>query len=168
MYIFETLIILFWLSRNLYFIILVLLMISGRDDDSDVDAVIVKAGEAVTLKVNGNSTEHFCITSTLTEHRIRLFVDENDICKVGDITELLIETDDYSVELKGVAIDVLKLKHSDHAIVSVEILDYKGNEEEYIQMLHDRIPTLPQSLSHDFGMFKLFWRNIVYRMIRTV
>ena len=167
-YIFETLIILFWLSRNLYFIILVLLMISGRDDDSDVDSVIVKAGEPVTLKVNGNKNEYFCITSTLTEHRIKLFVDENDICKVGDITELLIETNDYSVELKGIAIDVLKLRHSEHAIVSVEILDYNGNEDEYLQMLHDRIPTLPQSLKHDFGMFKLFWRNIVYRMIKMI
>lgn len=165
---FGIVIILFWLIRNLYFIIMVMFMISGRDDNSDVDEVYVKAAEEVDMRVRGSKTDYPCITSSLTDHQIKLFVDENDICKVGDIVDMSLTTEDYNVKLNCIVINVLKLRHSEHGIVTVEILDYNGNEDEYVEILHDRIPTLPQSLKRDFGLTQLFWRNVAYRLMRTV
>ena len=161
-------IILFWLIRNLYSIIHVMFMISGRDIDSDSESVVVKAGEMVRMNKDGN--EYIGITSRLTEHNMNLFIDDPGIFNIGDQTEISIKTDDYSVTVKGVVIATKDLRHSDHSVVSVELLDF-GSEEnrcEYLQVLYDRIPTLPQSIQKDFGIFRLLFRNIVYRIANNV
>ena len=47
-------------------------------------------------------------------------------------------------------------------------MDYNGSEEEYWQILYDRIPTLPQSLNRDFGILPNLWQNIAHRIAGTV
>ena len=42
------------------------------------------------------------------------------------------------------------------------------DEEEYFQILYDRIPTLPQSLRRDYGMLLHLWRNIAIRLARDI
>lgn len=36
-----------------------------------------------------------------------------------------------------------------------------------LSLLYDRIPTLPQSLQKDFGIFRHLWQNIAHRVART-
>lgn len=36
-----------------------------------------------------------------------------------------------------------------------------------VQLLYDRIPTLPQSLKRDFGAWFDLWQNIAHRVART-
>jgi cellulose synthase (UDP-forming) len=162
------LVILFWVLRNMYSIILVLFLINGRDDDSDTDSVIVKAGEMISLKNDNKAYE--CISTRMTEHSLKILMDEADAVRLGDKIEAAITSDEYSVTVSGVVIDITELRHSAHALISVEILDFGSDENkfEYYEILYDRIPTLPQSLERDFGSFRLFWRNIVYRIMRTV
>jgi cellulose synthase (UDP-forming) len=50
---------------------------------------------------------------------------------------------------------------------TVEILDFCGNRYEYLQLLYDRVPTLPQSLRRDFGVLSHLWQNIAHRVART-
>lgn len=45
----------------------------------------------------------------------------------------------------------------------MEILDYKGMEEEYLQVLYDRVPTLPQNLNRDFDIIRHLWVNMFFR-----
>lgn len=49
---------------------------------------------------------------------------------------------------------------------TAEILDYGTDEQEYWQILYDRIPTLPQSLHRDFGVLPHLWQNIAHRVAR--
>ena len=49
---------------------------------------------------------------------------------------------------------------------TIEILDYCGEKDEYLELLYDRVPTLPQTLSRDLGIFTYLWRNITQRMVR--
>ena len=165
---FGMLVILFWVLRNMYSIILVLFLINGRDDDSDTDSVIVKAGEMISLKNDNKAYEG--ISTRMTEHSLKILMDEADAVRLGDKIEATITSDEYSVTVSGVVIDITELRRSAHALISVEILDFGSDENkfEYYEILYDRIPTLPQSLERDFGSFKLFWRNIVYRIMRTV
>jgi cellulose synthase (UDP-forming) len=50
---------------------------------------------------------------------------------------------------------------------TVEILDFNGTEYDYLCLLYDRVPTLPQSLQKDFGIFRHLWQNIAHRVART-
>ncbi len=165
---FGMIVILFWLIKNLYSIILVMFMISGRDSDADDDTVKVKAGEMTDITIGEKSLSG--ITSTLTEHNINVFIDDPGLLSVGDKVNVNISTEDYSVNAVGIIINTKQLRKSDHEIVSIELLDFGTYENrlEYLQILYDRIPTLPQTLQKDFGLFGLFWRNVVYRMIRTI
>ena len=165
---FGMVVILFWVLRNLYSIVLVMFLINGRDDDSDTDSVIVKAGEMISLKRDDDSFEG--ISTRLTEHSVKLLIDDSEAVRVGDRVEMTISTDDYSVSVGGVVIQVTELRRSAHSVLSVEILDF-GTEEnklEYFELLYDRIPTLPQSLQKDMGSGRLFWRNVIYRIMKRV
>ncbi len=165
---FGMVVILFWVLRNLYSIALVMFLINGRDDDSDTDSVIVKAGEMISLRRDDDSFEG--ISTRLTEHSVKLLIDDSEAVRVGDRVEMTISTDDYSVSVGGVVIQVTELRRSEHSVLSVEILDF-GTEEnklEYFELLYDRIPTLPQSLQKDMGSGRLFWRNVIYRIMKRV
>ena len=50
---------------------------------------------------------------------------------------------------------------------TIEILDFGDEETEYLQILYDRIPTLPQSLRRDFSALSHLWQNIAHRVART-
>ena len=37
-------------------------------------------------------------------------------------------------------------------------------ELEYLQVLYDRVPTLPQNLNRDYGVIRYLWVNIASRI----
>ena len=45
-------------------------------------------------------------------------------------------------------------------------LDECGNHYEYLCILYDRVPTLPQTLSRDLGILRYLWQNIAQRLAR--
>lgn len=161
-------IILFWLLRNLYSFILVLFLINGRDSDDDTESVQVKAGEPASMIRKSDQKIFEGITTLMTEHSISFFVDEPDTLKAGDIALITIDTGEYLATVKCVLTKVRRLRYSEQAVCTGEILSFEGNEDTYLEILYDRIPTLPQSLSRDFGFLRLIWRNLVYRLLRTV
>ena len=163
----SMLIILFWLVRNFYTILMALCLIDGRDGTEDDDSAIVKAGEMASVTKEEKIQEDG-ITTRMTEHRVELLLDESRAIRTGDLIDIAIETGEYSVEMAGVVTGMRALRFSEHRLCEVEILDYKGCEDEYLQILYDRVPTLPQSLGRDFGYAALLWRNLVHRAMRTI
>ncbi len=75
---------------------------------------------------------------------------------------------DSSVKVSGVITAVRESRRGTSRTHTVEILDDHGNRMEYLQLLYDRIPTLPQSLHRDFGGFYDLWQNIANRIARTI
>ena len=53
------------------------------------------------------------------------------------------------------------------SVYTMEILDYHGMENEYLQVLYDRVPTLPQNLNRDPGILRHLWINIANRVGRV-
>jgi cellulose synthase (UDP-forming) len=49
-------------------------------------------------------------------------------------------------------------------VYTFEILDFGENRDEYIQMLYDRTPTLPQRLRLGDGYIRNFWKNFSQRI----
>ena len=160
----SQLILLFWIFRNLYFLIMSLFLVDGRDCDEET----VKVTDAEQVKIRTDTNQTFeGITTFLTEHNLTVFLDENPVLTPGTSIEATVFNDDYIIDLKGVVTSIRKSSHHSVMTYTIEILDFNDAKMEYWQLLYDRIPTLPQSLHRDFGVFMHLWQNIAYRVART-
>ena len=157
------LILLFWIIRNLYFLIMSLFLIDGRDGDGE--AVKVVDAEFVTLKTGPDVYEG--VTTLMTEHSFSVYLDDNPALGVGSQVQATVFNDEISVAVEGVVVGVKESRSGAARIHTVEILDFGGKESEYWQLLYDRVPTLPQSLRRDFGVLTHLWQNIAHRVART-
>lgn len=164
----SLLILLFWLVHNLYFLIMSVFLIDGRDSDTEVVRVC-DAEKAVLTVSHGTDKgkQYEGITAMMTEHKVRLFLDEGDALTAGTPVDLVIESADYKAKLTGTVTDVHLSTSGAARTHTVEILDFNGTQYDYLGLLYDRIPTLPQSLQKDFGIFGHLWQNIVHRVART-
>lgn len=157
--------VLFWLVRNSYYLTMCLFLGFGRD--SDGENVKVFAAELVTLhKCDGMDVDG--VTTRLTEHSVDVFTDEVDVLYLGEQVELGISTNGYDLNVKGT---VVSIRHSCNpdvpSVYTVEILDFAGQKDEYVQMLYDRTPTLPQRLRFGDEYIRNLWKNLGHRIVRV-
>jgi cellulose synthase (UDP-forming) len=131
----------------------------------------------VTTRIDG--TENICaetaremkktegVTTHLTEHSISFYLDEDVSLRIGDNIKATIIKEQTNVVLSGTIISERRTASGRPNVYTMEILDYTGLEEEYLQVLYDRVPTLPQNLNRDFGIFRHLWVNIANRVGRV-
>ena len=74
----SLLILLFWLVRNLYFLILSMFLVDGRD--SDTEPVTVVDAEPVILERKIGETI-WGVTTKMTEHSVTVYLDEGVYCR---------------------------------------------------------------------------------------
>ena len=166
MQIIGLIILLFWISRNMYYVVMALFLVDGRD--SEADSIVVIDAEPVTVTDREDESRVFYgVTTRLTDHNITVFLDECEDMGLGTKVTVNIDTGDYEASFDGVVTNVRGLKEGNNSAYAIEILDLKGNELSYDQILYDRIPSLPQSLQRDWGMLAHMWQNIAYRVART-
>jgi len=163
------LILLYWLIVNLYTILMVIILINGRKRNNKNDkygyghsVVVVHTNEIIKLKrTDGNKM--YAITSDLTEHIIKISLSSNDFLKIGDSIEATLKTDKYKTIVNCIVTDIHYIYITGKYQIILEIHEYE-NEGEYLQILYDRIPTLPQTIKRDTYL-TLFLRNIFYRVM---
>ena len=153
----------FWIIRNLYFLIMSLFLVDGRDGDEE--EVVVSDAEMAIIKKD-DSKMYEGITTRLTPHGIKVYLDEAADIQIGDKVEVSVCHNDLEAELGCVITGILKLKRADSVIYSLEILDYKEGDGNYLQVLFDRVPSLPQTLTRDYGIITHLLKNIAHRLIR--
>ena len=156
--------IIFWIVRNTYLIIMALFLIDGRELDKE--NVKVKDGEMVRVTEPDGSV-YEGITTLMTEHNMNLFLDDARDLNIGEYVTVEIDTEKYHVSLKCVVTDTVISNYTDQRTHRLEIMDFGDDRFEYLQILYDRIPTLPQSLRRDFGITRHLWRNIACRIERS-
>ena len=159
----SLLILLFWLVRNLYFLLMALFLVDGRDGDGE--PVRVTDAEFVTVR-SGNAA-YEGVTTLLTEHNLTVYLDEGHDLGIGEAVTVAVSGNSVSVELGGVITGIRESRNGAARTHTVEILDFRGEELAYTELLYDRVPTLPQSLHRDFGVLAHFWQNVAYRVART-
>ena len=167
-------VLLFWLVRNLYFLTMSLFLVDGRDSDGEnvkvttAEPARVALLEGVgTLSGPAPGTVYEGVTTLLTEHSARVYLDDAEELRLGSQVELEVECEPYRAQLKGVVTQVSLSRHGTTRVHTVEILDYGDCRGEYLQILYDRVPTLPQRLTRDPGPVRYFWRNLAARLGRT-
>ena len=160
----NALIILFWLIRNMYFYIMALFLIDGRDGDGEPVKVI--DAELVVLKSKQSTDAYEGITSRMNQHSITVYLDRANL-RIGDFVEVSVSGETAAAKVSGVVIGCRSLRNSESEIVTVEIIDFGEDRMEYMQILFDRIPSLPQSLTlRDYGIVSHMWHNIVVRLAK--
>ena len=159
----SLLILLFWIVRNLYFLIMALFLVDGRDSNGEVVRVV--DAEFVTVEAGGVLYEG--VTTLLTEHNLTVFLDEGQTLGFGMPVSVSVLTDEAPVYVKGVVTGIQESRSGAARTHTIEILDFDGDDHEYLQLLYDRVPTLPQSLHRDFGVIPHLWQNVAHRVART-
>ena len=161
-------VLLFWLFRNLYYIIMALFLIDGRDSDSE-PVKVIDAEPAVIRRTDaaGGETVFEGITTLLTEHSVTVFLDDSEGLRLGDPAKITIFCGSREAELSGIITGIRTSRQGAAAVHTFEILDFGTSEPEYLQILYDRVPTLPQSLARDSGVPGHLWRNIARRLAGT-
>lgn len=162
----SLLILLFWLVRNLYFLILSIFLVDGRDDDTEP----VKVQDFIPVTVDvlfGNTGSAAGITTQLNEHSMTVFLDEGVSPGIGDHVHVKLDYNGHRAEVNGVITGLQQARRSQSRTQTIEILDFGDDRYEYWEILYDRIPSLPQSLKRDFGIIPHLWQNIAHRVART-
>jgi cellulose synthase (UDP-forming) len=118
----------------------------------------------MTKKADGQKFDG--ITTFLTEHSLKVFLDEAGDIVIGDNVDVNIDALTASADLGCVVTGITPSRSGVSAVYSLEILDLKGTGDEYQQILFDRVPTLPQSLNRDYGIITHLLRNIAHRILR--
>jgi cellulose synthase (UDP-forming) len=154
----------FWLIRNSYYLAMSMFLVDGRDSEADEIHVLDAEPVIMTKKSDGQKFEG--ITTFLTEHSLKIFLDEMGDLVIGDMVDVAVDALTASADLGCVVTGITPSRSGVSAVYSVEILDLKGTGDEYQQILFDRVPTLPQSLSRDYGIITHFLRNIAHRILR--
>lgn len=159
-------VLLFWLVRNTYFLVMSVFLIDGRDGSGE-DVTVIDA-EPVTLSgadaEDGSAIEG--ITTFMTVHGISMFMDEAPGFRIGDKVKIRFPEVEDELTLYCIITSIKESRHGNSCVIGTEILDPSNVSDEYLQVLFDRIPTLPQSLVRDFGIIKHLLRNIAYRILR--
>ena len=155
--------VLFWLIRNSYYLVMCIFLGFGRDADGE--NVRVRAAEPVTVtKSNGDRIDG--ITTKLLEHGVDIFTDEINALSLGEPIDIKFNYKGPAINVKGT---VVSLRRSSNpkvpCVYTVEILDFVGNKDEYIQMLYDRITTLPQRIKLGEGHIDNLWNNVAHRIV---
>ena len=96
-----------------------------------------------------------------------VFLDEGQALGPGNSVTITMQRDGCALVLQGVITGVTVSRSGDARTQTVEILSFGDAETEYLQVLYDRVPTLPQSLHRDFGVIPHLWQNIAHRVART-
>ena len=155
----PTSILLFWIIRNMYYLIMALFLIDGRNSDSE--PVRVKDAEMIRVVREQDKRVFEGITVMLTEHSVKVLLDDSGDLRIGDRLKIQISTADAKADLGGVVIERIASRYNDQLVHTLEILDFGEDELEYLQILYDRVPTLPQSLARDIPFLSGLWRNII-------
>ncbi|MBR6158680.1 MAG: glycosyltransferase, partial [Lachnospiraceae bacterium] len=155
-------VLLFWLIRNTYFLIMSLFLIDGRDGSSD-DVTVIDAEPITLRRLKEPDMTYEGITTFLTIHSMKVFMDEAEGFTLGDRITVSFSSD---VNMECLITSITNSRHGDSCVLGIEITDMCGAKDEYMQILHDRIPSLPQSLTRDYGIINHMLRNIAYRILR--
>ena len=169
---FSLIVLLFWLVRNVYLLLMCIFLVDGRT--SDGENVKVKSGEMISIQKtgayghseSGSSADPIIgITTMLTEHNVSVYLDEPDAFRLGESVFLLIDTEKDHVELSGTIVQVKRSPNPNvPSVYTIEILDFHTFYDTYIELLYDRVPTLPQNLKRDSLYLRDIFRNLTLHL----
>lgn len=153
-------VVLFWLVNNLYLLIMSLFFVDGRIPYRKSERIFVQM--PCTVKYQDKIYTGF--TKDASEEGIAIALDEPYYFEKDSNIDVILETEDYHVEMSGIVVHVSKIPGSDNWKYAMKITDLKGNYDDYLGILYDRIPTVPMEIRKDSGSFEDLTINLKKRV----
>ncbi|MBR1857173.1 MAG: glycosyltransferase [Oribacterium sp.] len=155
---FGPVVVMFWMILNLYYMAMAILFIDGRVSYRRSERVPLE--EPCIFEIDGK--ERCGTTVDVSEEGMSARFDKPYYIEEGTEVVISFSWDIYSVRLKGKAVYVRQ--QQDHWVYSMVITDYLGNYDDYLGIIHDRIPPLPSEIDRDSGSFEDLRLNTVKRI----
>lgn len=139
-------VVLFWLIVNLFTLVMAMFFVMGRNFLRKSDRAMVQ----VDCEIKTNTSYH-CYTKDISETGLAVLLDYP--ADIDDKKDVIMHLTDhpYKAELKAALVHVNSV--DDKWRYAFKITDYCGTYEEYLQIIFDRVPTLPQNLKQSSGSF---------------
>lgn len=140
-------VVLFWLIANLFTLLMAMFFVMGRN--------LLRGSERARVeeKCRLHTTHgiYTAMTTDMSETGVAVLIDNPISYKDNEIIDIDIWTDRYSCEVKGQIVHVREGKKKWR--YAFRIVEQGKRYDQYLQILYDRIPTLPQNLDSSSGIF---------------
>lgn len=155
---FGPIVVLFWVVFNLFLLIMSLFFVDGRVANRKAERVAV----AMTSVIDDGIIKLTGVTRDISETGLSILLEEPFYLETGNQVFVTLDNGTYLAKLK---VQIVYVNMSGNRWnYSMKILDYLNTYDDYLQMLYDRVPRLPQEIQKDSGSFddlKLNMKNRV-------
>lgn len=156
----NPIVILFWLTANMFSLVMALFFIQGR--------AFMRKSERVSAKIDctiNNSYETFkCTTRDFSETGVSVSLKSPHFIDDAKDVELQLKSDRYEAKFRAKVVHVSKL--GDIWKYAFEITDLpEAYKADYMQLLYDRVPTLPLTLNESLSSFDDLRINVAKRAV---
>ena len=155
---FGPIVVLFWVVFNLFLLIMSLFFVDGRVANRKAERVAV----TMTSVIDNGIIKLTGVTRDISESGLSILLAEPFYLETGNQVFVTLDNGTYLAKLK---VQIVYVNMSGNRWnYSMKILDYLNTYDDYLQMLYDRVPRLPQEIQKDSGSFddlKLNMKNRV-------
>ena len=155
-------VVLFWLSINMFNLVMAAFFITGRRIFRASERVMASAPCELDLPTGTIQ----CTTKDFSETGLSIMLKHPVDIDENEAIPLRLETDKYKCELKVKVVHVDRVGGAWKYAFNVE--DYGDTFDDYLQIIYDRVPTLPLNLSKQLSSFDDLRINVSRRTQKTV
>ncbi|MDL2288087.1 glycosyltransferase [Oscillospiraceae bacterium OttesenSCG-928-F05] len=154
----SPIVVLFWLLMNLFNLVMSLFFILGRRFFRVSERVLAKIDCEILTEANAPLN---CQTIDFSETGVAVFLQEPTDIDEKETVTLRLKTDRYASQLEAKVVHVGPLRGGWKYAFEVE--SYCDTFDDYLQIMYDRVPTLPTNLSNAPSSFDDLRMNITRR-----
>lgn len=155
---FGPIVVLFWLLLNLYYIIMSMLFLDGRVLYRHSDRMILR--EPCKAVIAGK--ERYGYTRDISEGGVAIEFDRPYYIEHGDIIQVELNVEVYKAVVLAKVVFIKQINNVWN--YSVVITDYLDSYLDWLQIVYDRVPTLPSTIKKDSGIFDDIRINTEHRV----
>lgn len=139
--------VLFWLLVNLFTLVMAMFFIAGRKPLRKSE----RANVILDCDMTAGGRTYPCKTNNISEQGVAVMMNQPVNINDEETVEMKLYDGRYEACIKARVVHVSNMK--DKWKYAFQITDYCDTYEEYLQLIYDRVPTLPQRLNKADGSF---------------
>ena len=144
---FGPIVALFWLLYNLFLLVMSLFFVDGRVPYRKAERIDVR----MECVLDDGKKKRKCLTRDISEIGISVLLEEPVYISEEKEVSLSLKSEKYQATVGAKVVFVSQ--NGGYWNYSMKIVDYKESYDEYLQIIYDRVPVLPQEIKKDSGSF---------------
>lgn len=145
---FGPIVVLFWLLNNLFFLIMSMLFVDGRVPYRKSERI----NASIPCDIDDGKLVLPGVTRDISETGVSVLLEKPYYLKQDSMVRVALSWEGYYAKLYAQIVFVSK--QGKYWNYSMTIKDYQDTYDEYLQIIYDRVPTLPLVIKQDSGSFE--------------